>query len=77
SGWLAGFGRPGGDRTVMALATAQRNIAAAIVIAVPIGGDTIVFTLVGALVIPVALIVLAGELGRRVGVEPSARAATS
>jgi predicted Na+-dependent transporter len=77
SGWLAGFGRPGGDRTVMALATAQRNIAAAIVIAVPIGGDTIVFTLVGALVIPVALIVLAGELGRRVGVEPSAGAATS
>jgi BASS family bile acid:Na+ symporter len=67
AGWLAAFGRSAGDRSVAALATAQRNIAAAIVIAVSIGGDTLVYTLVGALVIPIVLIVLAGEVGRRVG----------
>lgn len=67
AGWIASLGRPTGDRTVAALATAQRNISAAIVIAVSIGGDTLVYTLVGALVIPVALIVLAGELGKRIG----------
>jgi predicted Na+-dependent transporter len=66
SGWMAGLGRPSTDRTVLAMATAQRNIAAAIVIAVSIGGDALVYTLVGALVIPIVLIVLAGELGRRV-----------
>jgi predicted Na+-dependent transporter len=65
-GWLAGLGRPSGDRTVTALATAQRNIAAAIVVASSLSGDVIVLTLVGALVIPIVLIVLAGELGRRV-----------
>ena len=30
-----------------------------------LGGDVVVLTMVGALVIPVVLIVLAGELGRR------------
>lgn len=65
AGWLLSLGRRTQDRTVAALATAQRNIAAAIVIAAPIGGDTLVYTLVGALVLPAALIVLAGELGRR------------
>lgn len=67
AGWIVSVGRPTGDRTVAALATAQRNISAAIVIAISIGGDTLVYTLVGALVIPVALIVLAGELGKRIG----------
>ncbi len=65
AGWLLLMGRSVADRTVAALATAQRNIAAAIVIAVSIGGDTLVYTLVGALVIPVVLIVLAGEIGKR------------
>jgi len=65
AGWVLSLGQPTGDRTVAAFATAQRNIAAAIVIAVPIGGDTLVYTLVGALVLPAVLIVLAGELGRR------------
>ena len=65
AGYLAGFGRAPGDRSVAALATAQRNIAAAIVVAVSVGGDAVVLTLVGALVIPIVLIVLAGELGRR------------
>lgn len=64
AGWLAGWSRPG-DRVVLSLATAQRNIAAALVVAISIGGDTLLYTLVGALVIPIVLIVLAGEVGRR------------
>lgn len=77
AGWVLSRGRPGGDRTVMALATAQRNIAAAIVVAVSIGGDTLVYTLIGALVIPVVLIVLAGELGRRLDAEVASQAPPS
>ncbi len=65
SGWLAGVGRPG-DRVLLGLATAQRNIAAAIVVATTIGGDVVVLTLVGALVMPIVLIVLAGAIGKRV-----------
>ena len=66
-GYLAGFGRSKRDMTVTGLATAQRNIAAALVVAGSLGGDVVVLTLVGALVIPIVLIVLAGELGRRLG----------
>lgn len=65
AGFGSGLGRPLGDRVVLSFATAQRNIAAAIVVAVAIGGDVMIFTLVGALVIPIVLIVLAGEHGRR------------
>ena len=65
SGWLAGVGRPG-DRVLLGLATAQRNIAAAILVALTIGGDVVVLTLVGALVMPIVLIVLAGAVGKRV-----------
>ena len=65
SGWLAGVGRPG-DRVLLGLATAQRNIAAAILVATTIGGDVVVLTLVGALVLPIVLIVLAGAIGKRV-----------
>ncbi len=65
AGWLAGIGRPANERTLLGLATANRNIAAALVIATSIGGDVIVYTLVGALTIPVVLIVLAGQMGRR------------
>ena len=64
SGYVAGVGRSRGDMTVTALATAQRNIAAAIVVATSLSGDVLVLTLVGALVIPIVLIVLAGELGK-------------
>lgn len=74
AGWLAGSGRPSGDRMLMGLATANRNIAAALVIAVSIGGDTIVYTLVGALTIPVVLIVLAGQIGKRAAGVPDAAA---
>jgi predicted Na+-dependent transporter len=76
AGWLAALGRSTGDRSVAALATAQRNIAAAIVVAVSIGGDTLVYALVGALLIPVVLIVLAGEMGRRAGGARPAAGAT-
>ena len=46
-GWLGGLGRPSGDRVLFGLATANRNIAAALVIASTIGGDVVVYTLVG------------------------------
>jgi len=65
AGYVAGYGRSRSDMTVTGLATAQRNIAAALVVAASLGGDTIVLTMVGALVIPIVLIVLAGELGKR------------
>ncbi len=66
-GYFAGIGRSRNDMIVLGLATAQRNIAAALVVAASLGGDVIVLTMVGALVIPIVLIVLAGELGRRFG----------
>jgi predicted Na+-dependent transporter len=56
AGYLAGAGRATSDRQVLALATAQRNIAAALVVASSLGGDAIVRTLVAALVIPIVLI---------------------
>jgi len=68
SGYLAGFGRARSDMTVTGLASAQRNISAALVVAASLGGDIIVLTLVGALIIPIVLIVLAGELGKRAAV---------
>lgn len=65
AGWLAATGRGASERTVLALATAQRNISAGLVIAVSLGSDVLVRTLVAALVLPILLIVLAGELGKR------------
>ncbi len=66
AGALAGaVAGPAADRTLLGLATAQRNISAALVIAASLGPDTVVRTLVAALVIPIVLIVLAGEMGRR------------
>jgi BASS family bile acid:Na+ symporter len=70
AGWLGGIGRPASERTLLGLATANRNIAAALVVAASIGGDAIVYTLIGALTIPVALIVLAGQVGRRAAAAP-------
>jgi predicted Na+-dependent transporter len=65
AGRLAAAGSASAEGTVMSLATAQRNVSAALVVAASLGTDTVVRTLVAALVIPVVLIVLAGELGRR------------
>ncbi len=65
TGYLAGIGRSKSDRAVLSLATAQRNISAAIVVATSLGGNVLVLTLVGALIIPIVLIVLAAETGKR------------
>jgi BASS family bile acid:Na+ symporter len=65
SGYLASAGRPRRDRNVWALATGQRNIAAALVVATSLGSEVVVLTLVAALLVPILLIVLAGEIGRR------------
>lgn len=65
AGWLGGAGRSAGDREVLALGAAQRNVAAALVIAPTIGGEVVVRTLAGAVVLPVLLMLLAAELGRR------------
>ncbi|WP_061965619.1 bile acid:sodium symporter family protein [Demequina aurantiaca] len=67
AGYLAGFGMSASDRRVTSFATAQRNISAALVIAVSLDGDVIVRTLVAALVVPIVLIWLAAELGKRSG----------
>ncbi len=75
SGYLAGFGRSKSDMTVIGFATAQRNISAALVVAGSLGGNVIVLTLVGALVIPIALIILAAELGKRIAASSSGSAA--
>ncbi len=64
------------ETTEVITATAQRNISAALVIAVAIGGDTVVCTLVEALAIPVVLIVLAGEMGKRAGAAAPVAATT-
>ncbi len=76
SGYIAGTGRSRGDMTITSLATAQRNIAAAIVVAASLGGDVVVMTLVGALVIPIVLIVLAGELGKSMPASSPSTSAT-
>jgi len=67
AGYLAGIGRSAGTRNVTMLATAQRNISAALVVASSLSGDVVVLTLVGGLVIVVALLVAAAEVGKRVG----------
>ncbi|HEX5827940.1 MAG TPA: bile acid:sodium symporter [Candidatus Limnocylindrales bacterium] len=72
SGWLAGMGRPAGDRMLLGLATANRNIAAGLVIAASIGGDTLVYTLVGALTLPVMLIAIARRIGKNAVAAPAA-----
>lgn len=65
AGWLAGLGRSYSDRQLLGLASAQRNVSAALVIAGSLDSASMVQTLVAALVIPIVLIVLAGEFGKR------------
>jgi len=77
SGYLAGFGRSKSDMTVLGFATAQRNISAALVVAGSLSGDVLVLTLVGALVIPIVLIILAAELGKRGAASSSGTAGDS
>lgn len=64
AGWLSGLGRRSGDRIVLGLASAQRNISAALVIAASLGNEVVVSTLVAALILPIVLIAVAAEIGR-------------
>jgi BASS family bile acid:Na+ symporter len=66
-GFIAGLGRPRTVSDVTMLATGQRNISAALVVAASLGGDVVVLTLVGGLVIVVALLAIAAEVGKRAG----------
>lgn len=65
AGFVTGLHLPGPDRMVLALAGAQRNIAAALVVSTSLGGDVTVRTLVGALALTIALLLIATEIGRR------------
>ncbi|WP_338747694.1 bile acid:sodium symporter family protein [Janibacter alittae] len=65
AGWVGGLGHESGDRMVLGLAAAQRNISAALVIAASLGGDVVVQTLVAALTLPIVLILMASEIGKR------------
>lgn len=73
AGWVTAIGRSRPERTLLGLGAAQRNISAALVIAATLGPDVTVLTLVAAIALPIALIVIAGEIGKRSG----ARAAGS
>jgi predicted Na+-dependent transporter len=65
-GYLLSFGSPAADRKVVALGTGQRNLSAALLVGASFGdADTLVMTLVAALVLQVLLIVIAGEIGKR------------
>ena len=77
TGYLSGVGRSQSDKTVLGFATAQRNISAAIVVATSLGGTVLVLTLVGALIIPIALIILAAETGKRAAEAAAAVAAAT
>lgn len=65
AGYGTAFGTSTATRRVLALGTAQRNISAALVIAVSLDSEVLIRTLVAALVVPLLLILLSGELGRR------------
>jgi predicted Na+-dependent transporter len=65
-GYLLSFGNKATDRNVIALGTAQRNLSAALLVGASFGdAETLVMTLVAALVLQVLLIVVGGELGKR------------
>lgn len=64
AGWLSGIGRSTADKIVLGLGGAQRNIAAALVIAGSLGAEVVVSTLVAALAMPIVLILTAAEIGK-------------
>lgn len=66
-GWFFATG-DGAVRSVAGLGTAQRNLAAAQLVAgTSFGGETMVLTIAASLALSVSLILLAGELGKRAG----------
>lgn len=67
AGYLLSAGGSPADRKVVALGTAQRNLSAALLVGASFGdAETLVMTLVASLVLMVSLIVVGGELGKRV-----------
>jgi predicted Na+-dependent transporter len=65
-GYLLSFGSNAAERKVVALGTGQRNLSAALLVSASFGdAETLVMTLVAALVLQVLLIVTAGEIGKR------------
>lgn len=69
-GYVLGESRSPARRRTLAFATAQRNVAAAIAISTSLGDEETVFTLVGAVLIPLLLLVIAAECGRRLDRPP-------
>ena len=70
-GYLLSFGSDAAGRKVAALGTAQRNLAAALLVGASFGDPAIlVMTLVACLVLMAALLVTAGELGKRAAKQP-------
>jgi BASS family bile acid:Na+ symporter len=67
-GWLVTAGNGAATRSVAGFGTAQRNLAAAQLVAgTSFGGDTLVQTIAASLALAVLLVVVAGEFGKRVG----------
>jgi predicted Na+-dependent transporter len=65
-GYLLSFGSDPPERKSAALGTAQRNLAAALVVAASLGNsETMVMTLVASLLVTAPLLLIAGELGKR------------
>jgi BASS family bile acid:Na+ symporter len=65
-GYLISFGSDPGRRKIMSLATGQRNLAAALLIAAhSFAGDTFVSTLVACVVLTITMHLIAAEWGRR------------
>jgi BASS family bile acid:Na+ symporter len=65
-GYLLSFGSEPPERKSAALGTAQRNLAAALVVAASLGNsETMVMTLVASLLVTAPLLLVAGELGKR------------
>ncbi len=66
AGWLLAAHAPPGDRQVVALGTAVRNVPAALLIASrDFGPDTFLMTTAGALALRLVLLFVADEMGRR------------
>ncbi len=72
-GWFASTGSSPMTRKTVGLGTAQRNLAAALLVAgTNFDADTLVMTMVAALVLSIVLILAAGEFGKRAGEDTAA-----
>ncbi len=72
-GWLATFGSDSSVRSTIGFGSAQRNLAAALLVAgTNFDTDTMVMTMVASLALSVVLILAAGEIGKRAGTDAEA-----